>query len=255
LLNKETSMRRPAKKFNARDISIVRYHVELDSIIGPSPSYAQLLNAWNSSRSPFFHASCIYIPQHEQLYTTSAPLPATSESQLPVILISKMDLQRGPGASSGDEGALVAFTWSKLRPPTNMPMPAGATPYRDGMLFCAQGGLDIAGGLFYMPHRQPPRPLVTHYFGRDFNSPRDVLVDPRGFLWFTDPMHGAEADFRPSPLIPCQVYCFSPATADLRVVADGLGRPHGLAISPGGDTLYVSDVDAARVNGDKDVMR
>jgi len=154
-------------------------------------------------------------------------------------------------------------------------MPASGVPYKDGTLFCSQGNLTPGtGGLYYMPRHRPPVPVVTNHFGWDFNSVQGVALAPTTTtrqhaaanrnggedddvaMYFTDPCHGADGGFRPSPpQLPNQVYRFVPSTGELRVVADGMGRPHGIAVSPDGDTVYVSDADAFRADGECDLSR
>ncbi|KAL2018225.1 hypothetical protein VTK56DRAFT_1132 [Thermocarpiscus australiensis] len=225
-------------------ISIKQYHPELASVIGAQPCYSLLLSTWDSSKNPFFHAGCIYVVQDDELYVTSNLLQSTSSSKLPVILISKVQLLRD------DSGTVTSVRWQKLRPPPSMPMPAGGTCYRDGMLFCSQGTLSRGtGGIYYMPRGQPPAPVVTNYSGHDFNSVHDVAAATDGSLWFTDPCDGFENGFRQEPQLACHVYRYDPATGDLRVMADGLSRPHGIALSPDERTVYMSDTDSVRAEG------
>lgn len=135
-------------------------------------------------------------------------------------------------------------------------MPAGGTAYQDGTVFCCQGNLtDGTGGLYHMPRGKPPEAMVTSFYGRDFNSPHDVVLTKDGSLWFTDPCHGFEKDFRKKPVLPCQVYRYHPETEDLRVMADGLGRPTGITFNPDESTAYVTDSDAFRGNGDQNPGR
>lgn len=127
-------------------------------------------------------------------------------------------------------------------------MPSGAIPYRKGVLYCSQGTLEPkSGGLFYMPPGKRPVPLVTNYFGKAFNSAQNVVEDRDGGLWFTDSCAGLEQEIRPTPQLPNHVYWFHPTTGELRVVADELKRPAGIALSPDGDTLYITDTEAARL--------
>lgn len=194
------------------------------------------------------------MPQHDELYITSNLLQSTSSSSLPVILISRVKLQRTktPGAESrdrsdGDDDDVVSVKWQKLRPPQSMTMPAGGTAYADGMVFCSQGSLaEGTGGLYYMPRGQPPQALVTGFYGTDFNSPHDVVLTRDGALWFTDPCHGFEKDFRRRPVLSCHVYRFHPDTGDLRVVENGLSGPTGIAFSPDEGTAYIVDTDPGR---------
>jgi gluconolactonase len=87
-------------------------------------------------------------------------------------------------------------------------------------------------------------PIVTHFAGKRLNSPNDVTVAGDGAIWFTDPTFG--------PLMPSQgslvepeldhrsVYRVDPRSGGLRRMAD-FEQPNGLAFSPDGQTLYVSD--------------
>ncbi len=203
-----------------------------------------------TSKNPFFHAGCVYLPGAEELYITSDLLQSTSSSHLSVILISKIKISRESSAKA------VATEWLKLRPPPNMPMPAGGTNYRRGVLFCAQGNVSPGtGGLYYMEIGRPPEPVVTNYFGTDFNSVQDVVVSKDGALWFTDSPNGFEKEFRQKPQLPPHIYHFKPESGELRVVAESLGRPHGLALSPDETTLYVTATNAAHGGGERDTGR
>tara|TARA_R110002060_G_scaffold23514_2_gene31874 strand:- start:800 stop:1222 length:423 start_codon:yes stop_codon:yes gene_type:complete len=135
-------------------------------------------------------------------------------------------------------------------------MPNGGVNYKDGILFCAQGTAQVGtGGLYYMPRGKPPQALVKNFHGRDFNSVNDVVVAKDGSIWFTDPCYGFEQDFRQKPRLPCHVYRFDPDTGDLRVVADGLGRPNGIAFSPDEKIVYITDTDHIHGDGSKDPLR
>lgn len=228
-------------------ISIAQYHADLRKAVGEKPHHSLLLSSAEASRNPFFHEACVYLREHEELYVTSNLLPTNSNSQLPIILISKLKLTRD------DTGHVTSVEWTKLRPPQNMPMPCSGTRYGTGIVFCSQGNLlPGTGGLFYMPRGKPPSGVVTGYYGREFNSVHDVALGPEGTLWFTDPSHGFEQDFRKKPQLPNQVYCFQPDHGDLRVVADGLGRPTGICFSPDLKTAYITDCEAVSGDGNQD---
>jgi len=227
-------------------------------VIGESCTFSLISESFgNASRNPFFYKGCAYLPDLDELYTTSDLLQSTTSSRLPVILISKLSFRRasdsGLGSASTNLEAsssaspVISVNWMKLRPPPSMPMPSGAIPYKSGVLYCSQGTLDpSSGGLYYMPLGKPPAPLVTNYFGKPFNSIQGVVEDKEGALWFTDSCAGCEQEIRPPPQLPNHVYWFHPTTGELRVVADGLKRPSGVALDPGENTLYVTDTEAAR---------
>ncbi|KAK3319060.1 D-lactonohydrolase-like protein-like protein [Apodospora peruviana] len=247
-------LKTPGHQDGGDDISIRQYHSDLGHVFPSSRqiTFSLLLSSWESSRNPFFHAACVYLPAHEELYITSSPLTPASSSQNPVILISKVQLTRNV-----ETGTIKSVAWQKLRPPPNMPMPAGGTRYgEDSILFCSQGSAAPGtGGLYCMPRGRRPEPVVTNFFGRDFNSVHDVVVSQDGAVWFTDPCDGFERDLRPRPQLPCHVYRYVPETGDLRVMADGLARPHAIATSRDEETVYVTDTDAVRADGEQDLIR
>lgn len=216
------------------------------------------------------------------------PPAANAGAQLPTVLISRVALTRGAGAGGRDGGgadddregaaAVTAVEWQKLRSPPSMPNPAGVAVCRASagpgnkksgtVYFCSQGALSppgvITGGLFRMERGRPPVALVTHWGGRPFNSPQQVAVQPpiqrnqgdreeggedEGCLWFTDSAVGFEAEIRRRPTLPGHIYRYDTATGVLRVMADGLERPCGIALSPDGGTLYVSDTEAQSSKG------
>jgi gluconolactonase len=88
------------------------------------------------------------------------------------------------------------------------------------------------------------RLLVRRFHGKKFNSPNDLAVGPDGAIWFTDPPYGLQG-IEKSPLkeqSADRVYRLSP---DGRVTAEesDLAFPNGIAFSPNGRTLYVSNSD------------
>ena len=91
--------------------------------------------------------------------------------------------------------------------------------------------------------------VVSHYQGRRFNSPNDVVVKRDGTIWFTDPPYGILSDYEghqaDSELGDCYVFRFDPHKGSLRVVSDWVDEPNGLAFSPDESVLYVSDTSAA----------
>ncbi|KAL4876865.1 hypothetical protein BJY04DRAFT_199366 [Aspergillus karnatakaensis] len=126
-------------------------------------------------------------------------------------------------------------------------MANGAINYHNGILFCAQGTMERKSALIWMNITAPyeTKVLLDNFKGRRFNSLNDLDIHSDGSIWFTDPTYGYEQDFTPEPELPTQVYRFDPATGDVRVVADGIGQPNGIAFSPDESILYVSDTDAS----------
>jgi gluconolactonase len=115
----------------------------------------------------------------------------------------------------------------------------------NGMVFGPRGQLIVAegantGGGRRVSITEPDgtiRTLADSYDGKRFNSPNDVAVDRQGRVYVSDPRYVGneprELDFEGVFLIQPEGYVMM---LDLTVT-----KPNGLAISPDGQTLYVSD--------------
>jgi gluconolactonase len=88
--------------------------------------------------------------------------------------------------------------------------------------------------------------VVTHYQGKKFNSPNDVIKSRSGIIYFTDPPYGL-ADFDKSPAVKELKFngVYSVATdGSVTLVDDSLTYPNGIALSPDERTLYVAVSDS-----------
>ena len=133
----------------------------------------------------------------------------------------------------------------------------GITLGGDGrLLVCEQGSRSDHAGIAAIDPRTGAREVVVDaWSGLRLNSPNDIVVAPDGALWFTDPTYGYVQGFRPEPQIGDYVYRYDPATGRLSVVADGFDKPNGLAFSPDGSVLYVTDSGANQEAGSYYVNR
>lgn len=82
--------------------------------------------------------------------------------------------------------------------------------------------------------------LSENFNGIRYNSPNDVVVDPKGRVWFTDPYYGPD---RSSLEMDVEgVYRIDPDNKVTRVLDQKrVDRPNGLAITPDGKALYLID--------------
>ncbi|WP_428395151.1 SMP-30/gluconolactonase/LRE family protein [Lichenicoccus sp.] len=124
----------------------------------------------------------------------------------------------------------------------------------DGTYFMNGNALDSDGRLIHCEHGRRcisrsdedggALPIVTHYQGKRLNSPNDVTVAADGAIWFTDPTFGLLMPSQGSLVTPeldhRSVYRFDEQHGGLQRMAD-FQQPNGLAFSPDGRTLYVSD--------------
>ena len=89
--------------------------------------------------------------------------------------------------------------------------------------------------------------LATHYDGKRFSSPNDLVRASNGTIFFTDPPYGLK-DMNASPLKEQShngVYRLDPDGA-VTLLEAGLTFPNGIALSPDERTLYVPVSDPER---------
>jgi gluconolactonase len=93
--------------------------------------------------------------------------------------------------------------------------------------------------------------LASHFEGKRFNSPNDVIVKSDGSVWFTDPSYGIDSDYEgdaaASELGAQRVYRVDAASGAIGVVAGDFVQPNGLAFSPDESLLYIVDTGATHV--------
>ena len=82
--------------------------------------------------------------------------------------------------------------------------------------------------------------LADHWEGKRLNAPSDIVVSKSDHVYFTDPAFGDQLDHRELDFYG--VYHLPPK-GPMKLVAKSAGRPHGIALSPNGRTLYVSNAD------------
>lgn len=115
----------------------------------------------------------------------------------------------------------------------------------DGTLLLADSGSRLVARLD--PETRRKTTLATEFEGRRFNSPNDLVLHGSGAVFFTDPPYGLTG-LDASPLKEMRsngVYRIDPE-GRVELIDDSLGFPNGVALSPDGGTLYVSNSDPAR---------
>jgi len=94
--------------------------------------------------------------------------------------------------------------------------------------------------------------LTERFAGKRYNSPNDVVVDPQGRIWFTDPLYAPDRSIM--ELDQEAVYRIDLDGKVTRVVGQpAIGRPNGLAITPDGKTLYLIDSDYSRADANRKI--
>lgn len=92
--------------------------------------------------------------------------------------------------------------------------------------------------------------LVSHYQGRELNSPNDIIVSESGRIYFTDPNSGRSAKFgveRSQQLAFQGVFMLEPDSSEPTLLVDDFAKPNGLCLSPDESLLYINDTDRQHI--------
>ncbi|PTQ97989.1 gluconolactonase [Mucilaginibacter yixingensis] len=89
--------------------------------------------------------------------------------------------------------------------------------------------------------------LLKSIGGHRMNGPNDCWVDNKGGIYFTDPYYQREYwDRKKTDLDGEKVYYLPKGATDPIIVEDQLRKPNGIAGTPDGKYLYVTDIGASK---------
>ena len=125
----------------------------------------------------------------------------------------------------------------------------------NGLMFDARGRLIAACGamwgrqaLVVITKKGKVKPLVEKFNGKRLNAPNDLVIHPKGWIYFSDPRYAGDEKME----IPhMSVYRFDPKSKSIARVTTDIEKPNGVGLSPDGKTLYVAETN----NGSTDVRK
>lgn len=170
-----------------------------------------------------------------------------SEVKIEKALAANYRFTNGPAWSKegrlflADQPANQLIRWTPGQPPeTFLEHAQGAS----GLAFDTQGRLFVcearARRVVRIDQKKRIQPVAERYEGKRLNAPNGIAVRKDGNVYFTDPAFGYQEDSR--ELSFYGVYRVTPK-GELELIAKSASRPNGVALSPNGRTLYVSDSD------------
>lgn len=199
-------------------------------LLGPKPTYELVFNV-----SMAVHEAPVYVPSQHKLYLSQLAPPTGFLPQLVV------DLNQDPP------------TLSEFLSDPPVYAPNGGT-FHNGLIYWgASGGNNSIGGTEQRsgirtldPSTNKTITLLNNYFGYYFNTIDDLFVDPAdGSVWFTDPDYSWFNRLTDTaPQLRSASYRFDPKTGSVTIIDDTLQQPNGIALSPDGKNVYISDTGA-----------
>ncbi|MCB1518144.1 MAG: SMP-30/gluconolactonase/LRE family protein [Hyphomicrobiaceae bacterium] len=123
----------------------------------------------------------------------------------------------------------------------------GSTLDRQGRIVACEHG---TRSVTRIEHDGSVTTLASHFEGKRFNSPNDVVVRSDGTIWFSDPAYGIESDyegFEAEPELDGEhVYRLDPETGSITQATTDFACPNGLAFSLDEQMLYIADSGGTR---------
>lgn len=86
--------------------------------------------------------------------------------------------------------------------------------------------------------------LVSNFEGKLLGGPNDLWIDPKGGIYFTDPLYDRPW-WQPTEnrIEERRVYYLVPSTNTVKIVAQDFVMPNGIIGSADGKKLYIADID------------
>ncbi|KIY68347.1 D-lactonohydrolase-like protein [Cylindrobasidium torrendii FP15055 ss-10] len=193
----------------------------------------------------FAHEAPVWVPETDEIWFSSNAGGRLGRSDLnnnnQIAKISVKDVEAAMGGTPQD----VNVSHPNVPLPDFVQMTNGATgPYFGNILVMNQGRGGLPANIALVNPQEPYNATVIldNFYGRQFNSLNDAKIHhPSGNIFFADVPYGFYQNFKPAPGLPNQVYAFDPSTGSVRVVADQLSKPNGLAFSPDYKIAYIAD--------------
>jgi len=151
---------------------------------------------------------------------------------------------------------IIGSTIWRWKPGVGQEVVMKPSGHANGMTFDREGRLTVAGWcnrtIFRFEHDGSLTTLASHYEGRKFNSPNDIVVRSDGSVYWTDSagglaIPGMVAEDVQRYLDVQGVFRLAPDGRTVQLIIPDCTYPNGLAFSPDESMLYVNDTREALI--------
>jgi gluconolactonase len=165
----------------------------------------------------------------------------------PVTLIRE-GFQGVQGAAADPKDGSLLFTERDANKITKLDANGNFSTYLENTNLSNSFAIDSKGRVIGVQFSKPPRVsvlaptqsvLAEGFEGQPFGRANDLVVDRNGGVYFTD-------DLGTPPSRGPAVYYINPQGKIMKI-AEGIGRPNGIILSPDEKTLYVADTNGEAV--------
>ena len=193
-------------------------------------------------------------PQRQESQSENLRRVSVDDLIAPGATLQKLagDVQFGEGPAADSEGNVFfsdipASRCLKWSVDGNVSTFRTDTGNANGQCFDRNGNLIVCEGargrLVSVDRQGQVTIIVDQYDGKRFNQPNDLWVDPKGGIYFSDPIYGRGVRAQEGEYV---YYVKPDLKTVVRVITDFV-RPNGMVGTPDGKTLYVSDHGGKKV--------
>ncbi|KAL6251308.1 hypothetical protein RBB50_001516 [Rhinocladiella similis] len=231
-----------ASLVQAENATFISYSKAFLDIIGDSPSVRLIAGPLEAE---FAYEAGVYVPDLNSVWFTGSDPEETglTSFESPRIVLN------------------INLTSHEVTVPnlTEPVLVANGGTYHDGKVYiCHWGNYTYAGGILAIdPKTGKTTTVVNSFFGLRLNGPDDIAwtsgpdnsSDP--VMFFTDVDYSAQLNFTGPAQLPNAIWRFDPTYNSLQPVISRaeINSPNGIAVSPDGKKLYVTDSPVSNLQG------
>ncbi len=195
-------------------MQVVRFDSALDAVIEPGTKIERIATGFQFGEGPMWRQGRLWFSD----LVGNKMFAVAPDGKVEQLIDHSGGLQNPPPGSYTGSNAMVTD--------------------KDGAVLMLQHGMRR---IVRLDSQLGMHPFLERFEGKRFNSPNDLVFAPDGALWFTDPPFGlAKHNDDPAKEIPFNgVFRYSDGR--LSAPIRDLGLPNGIAFSPDGKTLYISN--------------
>ena len=227
---------------HADNATFISYSQAFLNILGPTPSARRIAGPL---KAEFAYEAGVYVPELNSVWFTGSDPEETSLTsfQSPRIVLNINLTSHEVSVPNLTEPVLVAN---------------GGTYHNDMVYICHWGNYTYAGGILAIdPRTGKTTTVINSYFGLRLNGPDDVAWtsgpnnDSDAIMFFSDVDYSAQLNFTGPAQLPNAIWRFDPTSASLQPVISRteINSPNGIAVSPDGKRLYVTDSPVSNLQG------